>query len=185
MRIYTLEHTPGYVPVTLSGHKGSVVGLYFAGEGDVIYTVSKDAAAFVWEWIERPLIRTEVATSLTAAGGEAEDVEVDAQPKRKGTSALASRGRFHTVPDPAAAAAASTGKDFSILGGEWRLVSKHFFKQDNAKVCLPSGCRDCRFQPGCSHVHPLAAGVLHIVPCQIRFAGCWFLQWHLWHLHDA
>lgn len=134
VRLYSLHPIPGFVPVTLSGHRGSIVGVHFASTGDVLYTVSKDAATFVWEWTERSTLSV---TALTALGDAQEDADsadeaAAAGPvkKTRTTAALASRDRYHTVPDPAA----SSKENFSILAGEWRLATKHFFKQDHAKV---------------------------------------------------
>ena len=145
-RIYSLDPIHGYIPVTLSGHRNSLVGVYFAGEGDVIYTVSKDAATFVWEWMDRDVI----ASDALAAMGEGEEAAPRAPRKiTPASSMLASRSRFHEVPDPAAAAGS---KDYSILSGEWRLLQKHFFMQEHAKVCVVDGGMVC-----CHATHAHAA----------------------------
>jgi periodic tryptophan protein 2 len=51
-RVYTLHPQPGYIPVTLSGHRDALVSVHFAAE-DVVYTVSRDGAVYVWAWQER------------------------------------------------------------------------------------------------------------------------------------
>ena len=64
-RVYTLNPLPGYIPVTLSGHRDGLVSVQFAAE-DVIYTVSKDGAVYVWAWKERADLSAKDAATLTA-----------------------------------------------------------------------------------------------------------------------
>jgi hypothetical protein len=135
-RIYSLKSLPGYVPVTLSGHRAGIVGAFFAGEGDVLYTVSKDAATFVWEWMERDALPSGALTVMHDGSDDEEGSAEHSSRKpasfRASNAMLASRNRFHDVPDPCAA---ETGSEYSILKGEWRLLQKHFFMQEHAKVC--------------------------------------------------
>lgn len=50
-RIFSTQPQEGFVPVTLTGHREALVGVYFA-EGDRdIYTVSRDGALFEWECV--------------------------------------------------------------------------------------------------------------------------------------
>ena len=62
-RIYSRDPTPGFVPVTLSGHRDRLAGVYFAAE-DVIYTVARDSGIFVWAWAPRPEL-SEAAVGAT------------------------------------------------------------------------------------------------------------------------
>ena len=53
-RIWTVNTTQNYQPVTLSGHKTSLVGAYFSqGSSDTkissCYTISQDGALVTWE----------------------------------------------------------------------------------------------------------------------------------------
>lgn len=50
-RVYSTWPTPGFVPVTLGGHRDMVTGVFFV-EDDTIFTTSRDAAVFRWEWEE-------------------------------------------------------------------------------------------------------------------------------------
>lgn len=54
-KVYSLHPIPGYIPVTLSGHRDEVVSASFAEE-DVIYSVAADGGTFVWAWKPRPEI---------------------------------------------------------------------------------------------------------------------------------
>lgn len=180
-RIYSLDPIPGYVPVTLSGHRGSIVGAYFGGEGDVVYTISKDAAAFVWEWTERPLLPTAALQALPTQ----EDDLTSGVALSTTTAALASRTRFHAVPDPCGAP--SSERDFSVLTGEWRLASKHFFNQDHAKVYsstfhrgggllvvgFSSGVFGVYNMPECTVVHTLSISRHRIHSAAVNPTGEW------------
>ena len=71
-RIYSLNPTPGFVPVTLSGHRERVVAVHFADE-DTVYTVSRDGGVFVWLWTERP----ELSVRALLGDGELSDDDGD------------------------------------------------------------------------------------------------------------
>ncbi|KAI8328017.1 putative WD repeat protein [Chlamydoabsidia padenii] len=47
-RMYSTNPTPGFTPVTLSGHRSEVIGAYFSNNMENIYTVSKDGALYHW-----------------------------------------------------------------------------------------------------------------------------------------
>ena len=64
-RIYSRDPTPGFVPVTLSGHRDHLIAVFFAAE-DVVYTVSRDGGVFVWTWRERPELRGGAALGAAA-----------------------------------------------------------------------------------------------------------------------
>ncbi|KAG9302928.1 hypothetical protein G9A89_022345 [Geosiphon pyriformis] len=49
-KIYSLNPMEGFVPITLSGHRDTVVGGYFSKNGKYIYTVGKDGSLFVREF---------------------------------------------------------------------------------------------------------------------------------------
>lgn len=42
--------TNGFVPMTLAGHKDSLVACFFDSDGGAAYTIAKDCAIFVWVW---------------------------------------------------------------------------------------------------------------------------------------
>ncbi|KAI8085126.1 WD40 repeat-like protein [Halteromyces radiatus] len=49
-RLYSTNPTPGFTPVTLSGHRAEVIGAYFSKDMKNIYTISKDGALFQWRY---------------------------------------------------------------------------------------------------------------------------------------
>eukprot|EP01135_Chromosphaera_perkinsii_P011597 Nk52_evm36s2449 gene=Nk52_evmTU36s2449 len=48
-RVYSLDPMEDYRPVTLTGHRDVVIGVFFDKEDGRIYTVARDGALFVWE----------------------------------------------------------------------------------------------------------------------------------------
>ena len=135
-RVYSLDPVPGFVPVTLSGHKTNVVFASFVGDGDTVYTVSKDGACFHWMWKTKDALPAAALAALKAEGsdddGSDDDSDGDdgAAHLRTATGVLASRDRTHAVPHPVAVSHST----FSVLEGEWHLHAKHFFNADNARV---------------------------------------------------
>lgn len=71
-RIYSLDPTPGFIPVSLSGHRERLVSVHFADQ-DTIYTVSRDGAVYVWLWTERSELFSGEAVDALLADVEAED----------------------------------------------------------------------------------------------------------------
>jgi hypothetical protein len=140
-----VDPIPGFVPITLSGHRSSVVAGHFSESGDTIYSVSKDGAVFTWVWTQRPtlpaaLLGTVAEKDADSGSEDSEGSGDDAVPaagagsgakKGRAAAAIARRNRFQPVPDPTTGASPDS---YSVLSGEWRLTNKHFFKQDNAKV---------------------------------------------------
>jgi len=66
-RVHTARPVAGFVPVTLSGHRGPLVMAAFA-EPSVIHTVSSDGAAFTWCWERRALVPSAIVTGMSGAG---------------------------------------------------------------------------------------------------------------------
>lgn len=52
-RIWSTEAEEGFAQTTLSGHRQAVVGAWFSKDQEIIYTVSKDGALFVWRYMLR------------------------------------------------------------------------------------------------------------------------------------
>ena len=50
VRIFSVGNKYGFVPVLLTGHRGSIVGAYFTEDDHSIVSVAEDGAVFVWEW---------------------------------------------------------------------------------------------------------------------------------------
>ncbi|XP_063900353.1 uncharacterized protein LOC135119904 [Zophobas morio] len=48
-RIYTAHPVEDFTPITLTGHRNSVVNVFFAVSMEYVYTISKDGALFTWK----------------------------------------------------------------------------------------------------------------------------------------
>ncbi|MCJ1380743.1 hypothetical protein MMC17_003852 [Xylographa soralifera] len=52
-KIWSLNPEEGFVPTTLAGHREGVLGAWFSGDQESIYTVSRDGALFRWAYVPR------------------------------------------------------------------------------------------------------------------------------------
>ncbi|KAL8753390.1 MAG: hypothetical protein Q9184_005436 [Pyrenodesmia sp. 2 TL-2023] len=52
-RMWSLSSQEGFTPITLGGHKEALIGAWFSGDQEAIYTASRDGALF--RWIYAPL----------------------------------------------------------------------------------------------------------------------------------
>ena len=158
-RIYSLDPTPGFIPVSLAGHRERLVSVHFADE-DTIYSVSRDGAVYVWLWTERPELSSEALKSvLRDAKGEDDDASSD-EDAAAGTGVggyepIAGKRRRRALEgeeawNPAARVLAQGAVSVlathvrhpvpapisaldprSIARGEWMLSSKHHFRNDD------------------------------------------------------
>ncbi len=130
-RIWTTQTVDGFVPVTLSGHKNSVVGAYFekiptGGDGRLrkVYTISSDGATAAWtcsysDESENPEKKkqadffeaSDAAVSFFGGGGGA------ASSDAFGSSLTDSNAVKKTQAD-------------HLPKGEWTVTTRHYFHQD-------------------------------------------------------
>ncbi|MCJ1390178.1 hypothetical protein MMC18_003036 [Xylographa bjoerkii] len=52
-KIWSLNPEEGFVPTTLAGHREDVLGAWFSGDQESIYTISRDGALFRWAYVPR------------------------------------------------------------------------------------------------------------------------------------
>jgi periodic tryptophan protein 2 len=70
-------------PITLTGHRGAIVGAYFGQpkahltEAPIVYTVSKDGALFVWNWITEKKQRDQNEVKVKEEPAEEEEEEAE------------------------------------------------------------------------------------------------------------
>lgn len=50
VRIFSVGNKEGFIPVTLSGHRSSLIGAYFTEDDHSIVSVAENGAVFEWEW---------------------------------------------------------------------------------------------------------------------------------------
>ena len=58
VRLHSILKLKGFVPITLTGHRDTVVGAWFV-DAKTIVTVARDASLFVWKWEERRVVSLE------------------------------------------------------------------------------------------------------------------------------
>eukprot|EP00359_Climacostomum_virens_P007002 CAMPEP_0204901432 /NCGR_PEP_ID=MMETSP1397-20131031/3081_1 /ASSEMBLY_ACC=CAM_ASM_000891 /TAXON_ID=49980 /ORGANISM="Climacostomum Climacostomum virens, Strain Stock W-24" /LENGTH=846 /DNA_ID=CAMNT_0052069795 /DNA_START=659 /DNA_END=3199 /DNA_ORIENTATION=+ len=70
VRFCDVNKTQGYIPITLTGHRKSVLGAFVLD--DLVFTVSADARVFVWKWVEATAdyLRRQVADYRRRVGRE-------------------------------------------------------------------------------------------------------------------
>lgn len=181
---------PHLPPITLMGHRGPIVGCYFGqpsahlSNSPMVYTVSKDGALFVWDFIgEDEVLRVKAQReadreALEAAHGVDEETALkrkkhlfglavthDAKPKRGYSTALfGGRGKF-------------------------KLVKRHFFLQNHAKVLccslhqakqvdllvvgFSSGVFGLYELPDFNNIHTLSISQKRISAVSINSSGQW------------
>jgi periodic tryptophan protein 2 len=119
-RIYSRDPVPGFIPVTLSGHRDHIVSVVFASD-DVIYSCSVDGGVFIWSWKESVL----PVNSIDQMDNHDGKKRKRGSTTHSSTKALESR-MPHKVPHPVSV------DEKSITLGEWSLQSKHFFNQKDS-----------------------------------------------------
>ena len=121
-RIHTLGSLEGWAPLTLSGHRAAVVGVYWAGRGTGaegeqavtrVYTISQDGALLQWKWIA---VDAPVASSAPSAS-------------------LSPRSHRHRPPRPAPGSVSLFG-----VSGRFILASKHFFSANTHGSVVTASC---------------------------------------------
>lgn len=58
-KVYSLHSLDGFVPFSLSGHRDEVIGCFFSRDARTIFSISRDAALFVWKWVDKDTVTTE------------------------------------------------------------------------------------------------------------------------------
>jgi periodic tryptophan protein 2 len=53
-RIWSMNPESEFIPTSMTGHRGAVVGAWFSKDQETIWTVSKDGALFRWEYMQNP-----------------------------------------------------------------------------------------------------------------------------------
>jgi len=137
-RLYTLHPMPGFIPVTLSGHRDHLVAGFF-GASDALYTVSRDGGVSVWVWApqgseaRRVVGPTRGGSPLeaTAAALEAEEEDVAARVKARHSIAMLASRIAHDVPVPVRDPLTGV---VSLVKGQWVLQGAHYIRQEGSRV---------------------------------------------------
>lgn len=146
-RVHSLDSIVDFHPLLVTGHRNHIIGCYFGRkllgsehDTELLYTVSKDGALFVW--------RFEPHTAETLLAAKKGALEAKATAKAKGKQVGDKTHSRHMKKKLTqeklyveAVAAAKKGKSLSevadvpvLARGRYVLDKKHFFKQNHAKV---------------------------------------------------
>jgi hypothetical protein len=119
-----------FLPVSLVGHKESIISLFFVGEGvETIYSVSRDGSVFVWKVVART---NEKEAQANEEENKEEQMQVDIHERNRETTKISiskqKQERYFRGPRPRK----------PLFGeGKWRITAKHFFDHQHSKVpCL-------------------------------------------------
>ena len=129
VRIYSREPVPGFVPVTLSGHRDHIVAVFFA-DADVVYSAARDGAFFVWSWepleeelsMEDTVAVVELAEQIAREaedGGDEDEVDDDDadEPEGRGEEGAAKSARRQVKGRVEPRAATGAGNGSAALAG--------------------------------------------------------------------
>ncbi|MCJ1322244.1 hypothetical protein MMC15_007591 [Xylographa vitiligo] len=65
VKIWSLNPEEGFVPTTLAGHREGVLGAWFSGDQESIFTISRDGALFRWAYVPRVMENGNTEEELT------------------------------------------------------------------------------------------------------------------------
>lgn len=182
VRIWTVETTNMFLPITLSGHKSAIVGAYFAHkmEGtrrvvDACYTISEDGALVNWECMYNQ------QEEQTIEKGEDFEVKID------DAVDFFSGGKPTDLLFPEFESSGST-QAHELVKAIWRLKTRHYFHQEGAKVTSTSYCERAQILvvgfssglfglyelPSVSNIHTLSVGSNQLIKsCVLNESGDW------------
>lgn len=122
VRLYSRDPVEGFVPITLSGHRSTVVGVFWRDGIDGLWTVARDGAFFVWRWEAK-------AEAVAEAEMLGEDVEEVVGPRSDNSERYRPKKRRRWQRQMRTGGA-----------GEWVLRGRHFLQVDHAKIyCCSAG----------------------------------------------
>jgi periodic tryptophan protein 2 len=181
VRIWTINTIRNYQPVTLSGHKSSIVGAYFSHkiEGtrrviDGCYSISEDGALVHWECIynQEEVQSMEDVSDFEVKVDDAVDFFSGGQSKDLGFL------ESHS----------SLSQSHELARAGWRLKTRHYFHQEGAKVTCTAFCERSQILvvgfssglfglyelPSVSSIHTLSVGSnILIKSCVLNNSGDW------------
>jgi periodic tryptophan protein 2 len=182
-RIWTVNTTKGYEPATLSGHKTPIVGVYVAAPSkqdriQTVFTVSDDGALVSWNCTyNKDNAIVAVAEDPQSRMDEAIDEAVDFF-----------SGGAASPRQPLGLQDQVQSQAHHLVQGTWSIGSRHYFKQDGARVTstsysprnqllsvgFSSGVFGLYEMPSVSNIHTLSVGSQQLVKtCALNGTGDW------------
>ena len=194
-RIWTLDTVKDFVPSTLSGHKGSLVGGYFEQPTAKnnrrltrCFTVSSDGALVTWKcnYPSGDDPRGDKRSDFQAQSNAAVDFFSGGA---AGTS-MGGSSAFGMGKDDATSSASKRKKlsqAHQLVGATWDVEARHYFQQDNSSVTATShsakhnllvvgfstGLFGLYELPSVSNVHTLSISNQYIRTVSINNTGEW------------
>lgn len=166
-RIWCLQTTKNYQPITLSAHKSALVGAYFSGNEQIesCYTISEDGALVTWK-----------------CNYDKEDQHLDQE-------AMADDAvDFFTGGDNNVTASYGKAQAHQLVNATWSVQSRHYFHQEGASITAVSYCEGAKLlvvgfssgifglyeMPSVSNIHTLSLGSNQIIKtCILNNTGDW------------
>lgn len=161
VRLFPIEYIEGFPGALLSGHRDQVMGSWFSSDMNQIYTVSKDGALFVWEFVVTPVSEASVI--------EEGNVSIMGGAKRVKQGYVKQNGKVN------------------LFIQNWKATAKHYFNQSHATVTSvafhsASGLLSCGFSTGIfgiwelpefTNIHTLSISQKKITSVAFNKTGEW------------
>jgi periodic tryptophan protein 2 len=180
VRIWTLQTTLNFEPITLSGHKRAIVGVYMTTDPttkrlDTCYSISEDGALVTWQCEYDDAVDVQVKGDNDDPMDEMGNDAVD----------FFSGGN---APKPRSYASGDETQAKQLAQGTWSIKSRHYFHQEPATVTSTSYCERGQLlsvgfssgifgiyeMPSCSNIHTLSVGSNQLVKtCVLNRTGDW------------
>lgn len=182
-RIWTVQTTRNYQPVTLSGHKSALVGAYLthdtASNNDRIqscYTISQDGALVTWECT----YETDDDSATASTIQESNQVKVVDSAVDFFSGGVKSFAQEDTTT--------VSSQAHDLVNAIWTIQSRHYFHQEGATVTAASYCPRAQLlvvgfssgifglyeMPTVANIHTLSVGSNQIIKsCILNTSGDW------------
>ena len=202
-RIWTVQTTKDYQPVTLSGHKTKVIGAYFTYDPaqdnriDSCYTISEDGALVTWKATYKESNPVDDKFSLNFPAEE-----IDLPPKDDFEAQVDDAIDFFSGGGPMAPSAAkpptkdssgvtstiSKSQAHHLVNAAWSVESRHYFHQEGAKAIASTYCSKAQLLaigfssgifgiyelPSVANIHTLSVGSDQLIrSCVLNNTGEW------------
>ena len=184
VRIWTVHTTRNYQPVTLSGHRTTVIGAYFGYDDqlriDRCYTISEDGTLVTWQ--AKYENDDDVNENIDMAPDDFEaqvDEAVDFF-----TGGSAAEVKFRGLSD----SERQQSQGHELVHARWSHKTRHYFQEQGANIVTTSYCRRAQLlavgfstgifglyeMPSVANIHTLSVGSNQLIQsCILNETGEW------------
>ena len=179
VRIWTVNTTKNFEPVTLANHRKPIVGVHLISGGtdnslSCIYSVSEDGALVTWEFHSPQNDNIQIIQDDNPMQSLGDDAVDFFSGGASSTSRLETKG--------------GRLQSHQLVGGTWRVKSRHYFNQDDAVLSSVTYCEQGQLlavgfssglfgiyeMPSVSNIHTLSVGSNQLVrACLLNKTGEW------------